>query len=63
MLLERERVIGTGYVKAQYAMTLYWAMDDAVRTVRRSREAIAASRPEDDDKTVISHSVCWVLPS
>ena len=50
--LERERVIGTGYVKAQYAMTLYWAMDDAARTVTKSREAIAASRHEDDDKTV-----------
>ena len=50
--LERERAIGTGYVKAQYAMTLYWAMDDAARTVTKAREAIAASRHEDDDKTV-----------
>jgi hypothetical protein len=50
--LERERVIGTGYVKAQYAMTLYWTMDDAARTVTKAREAIAASGQEDDDKTV-----------
>ena len=41
--LERERVIGTGYAKAQYAMTLYWAMDDPARTVTKAREAIAAS--------------------
>jgi len=50
--LERERVIGTGYAKAQYAMTLYWAMDDPGRTVTQAREAIAVSRHEDDDKSV-----------
>jgi hypothetical protein len=50
--LEREQVIGTGYAKAQYAMTLYWTMDDPVRTVTKAREAIAASRHENDDKTV-----------
>jgi hypothetical protein len=50
--LERERVIATGYAKAQYAMTLYWAMDDPARTVPKAREAIAASRHEGDDKTV-----------
>ncbi len=50
--LERERAIGTGYVKAQYALTLYWTMDDAARTVTKAREAIAASRREDDDKGV-----------
>jgi hypothetical protein len=50
--LERERVIGTGYVKAQYAMTLYWTIDDPARTVTKAREAIAASRNEDDDKSV-----------
>jgi hypothetical protein len=50
--LEREQVIGTGYAKAQYAMTLYWTMDDPARTVTKAREAIAASRREDDDKAV-----------
>jgi hypothetical protein len=50
--LERERVIGTGYAKAQYAMTLYWAMDAPDRTVAKAREAIEASRHEGDDKTV-----------
>jgi tetratricopeptide (TPR) repeat protein len=50
--LERERVIGTGYAKAQYAMTLYWAMDAPDRAVAKAREAIAASRHEGDDKTV-----------
>jgi len=49
--LERERVIGTGYAKLQYAMTLYWAMDDSTRTVAKAREAIAVSRQEGDDKT------------
>ena len=48
--LERER-IGTGYAKLQYAMTLYWAMDDSTRTVTKAREAIVASRQEGDDKT------------
>jgi hypothetical protein len=50
--LEREQVIGTGYAKAEYAMTLYWTMDDPARTVTKAREAIAASRHENDDKTV-----------
>jgi hypothetical protein len=50
--LEREQIIGTGYAKAQYAMTLYWTMDDPARTVTKAREAIAASRHEDDDTTV-----------
>jgi hypothetical protein len=50
--LERERLIGTGYAKLQYAMTLYWSMDDATRTVTKAREAIAASRHEGDDQTV-----------
>jgi len=49
--LEREQVIGTGYARAQYAMTLYWAMDDPVRTVAKAREAIAMSRAEGDDAT------------
>ena len=49
--LERERIIGTGYAKLQYAMTLYWAMDDSTRTVTKAREAIVASRQEGDDKT------------
>ena len=49
--LERERVVGTGYAKGQYAMTLYWAMDDPARTVAKAREAIAASKREGDDKS------------
>jgi hypothetical protein len=49
--LEREQIIGTGYAKLQYAMTLYWAMDDSTRTVTKAREAIAVSRQEGDDKT------------
>jgi hypothetical protein len=49
--LERERVIGTGYAKGQYAMTLYWAMDDPARTVAKAREAITASKREGDDKS------------
>ena len=49
--LEREQVIGTGYAKAQYAMTLYWSIGDPVRTVTKAREAIVASREEGDDKT------------
>jgi hypothetical protein len=50
--LERDRVIGTGYAKAQYAMTLYWAMDAPDRAVAKAREAIAASKHEGDDRTV-----------
>jgi len=50
--LERERVIGTGYAKAQYAMTLYWAMDAPGRAVAKAREAIAAGKHEGDDETV-----------
>ena len=50
--LERERIIGTGYAKVQYAMTLYWAMHAPERTVAKATEAIAASRHEGDDKTV-----------
>ena len=49
--LERERVIGTGYAKGQYAMALYWAMDDPARTVAKAREAIIASKREGDDKS------------
>jgi hypothetical protein len=49
--LEREQVMGTGYVKAQYAMTLYWAMEDPVRAVTKAREAIAMSKREGDDST------------
>ena len=49
--LERERIIGTGYAKLQYAMTLYWAMDDSTRTVKKARDAIAASKREGDDST------------
>jgi hypothetical protein len=49
--LERERVIGTGYAKGQYAMTLYWAMDDPARTVAKAREAVAACKREGDDKS------------
>jgi len=49
--LERERITGTGYAKLQYAMTLYWAMDEPTRTVTKAREAIAVSRQERDDKT------------
>ena len=50
--LERERVAGTAYAKLQYAMTLYWSLDDPARTVTKAREAIATGREEGDDKTV-----------
>ena len=50
--LEREQTIGSGYAKLQYAMTLYWSMDDPERTVAKAREAIAKGREESDDKTV-----------
>jgi|SRR5215472_14221633 len=48
---ERERIIGTGYAKGQYAMTLYWGMDDPVRTIAKARETIAVSKQEGDDET------------
>ena len=57
--LEREQVIGTGYARAQYAMTLYWAMDDPVRTVAKAREAIAMSRAEGDDATTYQSLAYW----
>ena len=50
--LERERVTSTGYAKLQYAMTLYWSLDDPERTVAKAKEALAIGREERDDKTV-----------
>lgn len=50
--LERERVLGTADAKLQYAMTLYWSLDDPARTVAKAKEAIATGLEEGDDKTV-----------
>jgi hypothetical protein len=50
--VEREQLIGTGYAKLQYAMTLYWSLDDPNRAAMKAREAIKKGRAEGDDKTV-----------
>ncbi|MBZ5613681.1 MAG: hypothetical protein LAO23_06705 [Acidobacteriia bacterium] len=49
---EREQSIGTGYAKLQYAMTIYWSLDDPSRAVAKAREAVAKGREEGDDRTV-----------
>jgi len=50
--VEREQSVGTGYAKLQYAMTLYWSMNDPSRTIAKAQEAVAKGREERDDKTV-----------